>query len=117
MAVGGTPTNQITFAAAATTSSILTLPGTEMQLVGLVFPSSWTAETLTIQGSVDGQNFYNIFSASQATPGALSYSAFAASQILALRRDDFNSVAYVQLTSGAAQTNAVTITAVFRTFS
>lgn len=117
MSVGGTPTNQITFAANATTSSILTLPGTEMQLVALVFPSTWTAQTLTPQGSVDGVNFYNIFSASQGTPGQISYSAFAASQILACRRDDYAGVAYLQLLSGSGQTNPVAITAVFRTYA
>lgn len=56
---------ELTIANGATTSTSYELGGSH--LVGLLVPSAMTGNKLTIQGSIDGTNFYNLYGSSSGT--------------------------------------------------
>jgi hypothetical protein len=56
---------ELTIANGGTTSTAYELGGTH--LVGLLIPSAFTGTKLTIEGSIDGTNFYQLYGSTSGT--------------------------------------------------
>lgn len=90
-------TTTVTIANGASLSSAVDLGG--RKLVGIIMPSSWTAASLTFQGSVDGTNFFNVYDG--ATERSLTV---AASYYSMLNIGDWVGFRYIKFRSGTAGT-------------
>jgi hypothetical protein len=64
-------TTTVVIANGASLSGAVDLGG--RKLVGIIMPDTWTAASLTFQGSVDGTNFFNVYDG--ATERALTVAA------------------------------------------
>lgn len=84
-------------------------------LVGLIVPAGWLAASVTLQGSVDGATWYNVYD----DTGTEVTLAVAASRFVALAPATFAAFPYVRLRSGTAalpvnQTGSPTLTLIAR---
>jgi hypothetical protein len=93
----------VNIVASGTTSNVIDCRG--FSLLGFRFPSGWTTCNVTVQGSIDGINFFTITDYSGTD---LSFQAQASRlvPILANLTACFN---YFKIVCSAAQTNAVTV--------
>jgi hypothetical protein len=69
-------------------------------LVAVQMPASWTTANLTLQASVDGTNFFNIFSSA----GVEYTLTAAASTFIVLDPTDMAGVRYLKIRSGTSST-------------
>ncbi len=67
-------------------------------LVGLKLPAAWTTGALTFQGSVDGENFYDIYDA--ATERTIASGAIVADRFLAVKKEDWAAFSHIKIRSG-----------------
>jgi hypothetical protein len=107
MSVGYTnPT--IAFSAAATTSAAVRQNGAAIE--GFIFPSAWTAASVTFQVSMDGSTWFNLLDIDGA---AVTVAPVLGTAMMCppglLRGWD-----HLRLVSSVAQASAVTVTAVAR---
>lgn len=72
-----------------------------LTLAALIVPSGWTAADITLQGSVDGTNFFNVHEASSDTE--LTVQA-AASRYILLDPDQFRGLQRLKVRSGTSAT-------------
>lgn len=86
----------VTIANGASISGAADLSGTSF--VGYVMPSSWTAADITLQGSVDGNNFFNLYDQFGNEVRHVS----AASRFIALNPAELACVRHLKLRSGTS---------------
>lgn len=86
-----------TIANAASLSGSVDLNG--RQLVGIMLPAAWTAANLTLQASMDGSTFFNVYAI-----GGSEYTATvtAASTFIIIPPNDLLGVRYIKLRSGTS---------------
>lgn len=89
-------TTQAVIANGASLSGVVNLGGTSV--LAVIMPASWTAANLTVQASMDGVNFYDLYTAS----GTEFMITAAASRCLMLQPADVLGARYVKLRSGTA---------------
>lgn len=97
----------VTIASGATTSGIINLYGT--RLVGLILPAAMTGTKITVQGSVDGTNFYTLYTDLGATKTEITFTANA---FVALQPSATLPTQYVRFVSGASESAARSLIAV-----
>lgn len=90
-------TDTVTIANSATVSSTLSLQGSRI-LLGLITPAALTGTTFTFKGSIDGTNFYNLYNEGTAYSVTVAVDRF-----IALDRETFDGVRYVQVVSGSVE--------------
>lgn len=64
---------ELTIPASSATSNSYELNGTH--LIGIIFPATFTGTKLTMQGSIDGTNFYEIYGSDSGTAKEVKVSA------------------------------------------
>jgi hypothetical protein len=102
-----TPTNQAVFALGGVNSTIVPLAGTEFQLTTVLVPGNWTSANLVPLGSLDGINFYPLWSSVGSSYIAWGSSGPAApNSLIAMRFDDWFGVPYVKFQSGGTNNAA-----------
>ena len=84
-------------------------------LTGLITDSGWNTAAITLQGSYDGTNYFNLFNGAT----ELSYADIAASSWVLVDLNLFYGVPYIKVRSGTAasavnQTGATVVTLVSR---
>lgn len=90
-------TTTVAIANGASLSSAVDLGG--RKLVAIIMPSTWTAASLTFQGSVDNSNYFNVYDG--ATERAL---IVAASYYSAVNIGDWIGFRYLKVRSGTSGT-------------
>ena len=90
-------TTTVTIENGASLSSAVDLGG--RKLVAIIMPTTWTAASLTFQGSVDNTNFFNVYDG--ATERTL---IVAASYYSMLNIGDWVGARYIKLRSGTSGT-------------
>ena len=105
------PTYPATIANGAQESSTIACGG--FVLCGLLIPAAFTGTTITFEASVDGINFFPLFSAT--TGAAVSYTV-AQGNFYAIDPTDFYGIPYLQIKSGSAEAAARTLVATLRGF-
>lgn len=92
----------VTIASGAAVSGALSLRdnrGTG-RITGLLIPASWTTAALTFQGSLDGENFFDIYDAS--TERTVASGAVVADHFLSLDPDLWDAFPFIKVRSGTA---------------
>ena len=69
-------------------------------LNAIIMPAVWTAASITIQASIDGTNFFNVYTAA----GAEYTITTAASRYITIPASDLTSVKYLYFRSGTSGT-------------
>ena len=90
---------EVTIAGLGSLSDAAFLGG--MRLTGLEMPSAWTAADITLQGSMDGTNFVNLFWGFEVDTAEIVLKADA-SRGICLNPGDFRSWPYVKVRSGTS---------------
>lgn len=89
---------ELTIANGATISTSYELGGTH--LIGVLMPSAFTGIKLTIQGSIEGTNFYELYSSSSGTAKEIKVTANKFIEIESNYDNPFN---FVRLVSSSAE--------------
>lgn len=91
-------TTTATIANGASLSGIVNLGSND--LIGIIFPSTWTAASITFQFSIDGTNFYDAYS----TTTELSATAASASRMVSINAVNYDMGRYIKIRSGTSAT-------------
>lgn len=102
---------EVTIASGATESTAAYLGGT--RCVAIVTPSSITGTSLTLKGSFDGVNYFDLYNSS----GTKLTITASSSQWIALVPADLAGAAFLKVVSGSAEAAERTITLVTRPLS
>lgn len=89
---------ELTIANGETVSSHYELGGTH--LIGVLMPSAFTGTKLTIQGSIDGINFYELYGSSSGTAKEIKVSA---NKFIEIESNYDNSFNFIKLVSNASE--------------
>jgi hypothetical protein len=93
-----------TFAAAGTVSTAINLA--PFCPCGILTDANWTAESISLLGSIDGTNFFPVVGAA----GALFSGNLAASSYLSFDPSPLRGLCAIKIVSAVAQTNNTTLT-------
>ena len=89
-------TSNLVIATGASLSASITCGG--LRLSGIITPSSWTANTITFQASLDGTNFFNVYDA-----GGNEYTLnVSASRYIILDIRAFYSIPFLKIRAGTS---------------
>ena len=91
----------ITIPISTATSSSYELGGTH--LIGIIMPSAFTGTKLTIEGSIDGINFYQLYGSTSGTAKEIKVTANKFIEIESNYDNPFNFVRLVSSASESAQ--------------
>jgi hypothetical protein len=91
-------TTTATIASGASLSGIIDL-GTN-DLIGIIFPATWTTASITFQFSIDGTNFYDAYSST----AELSSTAASASRMISINAVTYDMGRYIKIRSGTSAT-------------
>jgi len=89
---------ELTIANGGTTSTAYELGGTH--LVGLLIPSAFTGTKLTIEGSIDGTNFYQLYGS---TSGTVKEIKVAANKFIEIENNYDNPFNFIRLVSNSVE--------------
>ena len=89
---------ELTIANGGTTSTAYELGGTH--LIGILMPSAFTGIKLTIEGSIDGTNFYQLYGS---TSGTAKEIKVAANKFIEIESNYDNPFNYIRLVSNSVE--------------
>jgi hypothetical protein len=90
---------ELTIANGATISTSYELGGTH--LIGILMPSAFTGTKLTIEGSIDGTNFYQLYGS---TSGTAKEIKVAVNRFIEIENNYDNPFDYIRLVSASVET-------------
>lgn len=88
----------LTIPAGSSTSNSYELGGTH--LIGILMPATFTGTKLTIKGSIDGTNFYEVYGSDSGTAKEIKVSA---GKFIAIENNYDNPFNFIQLVSNSTE--------------